>query len=87
MPKSSSFGAPSRVTRMLRALMSRWTTSRSWEYWTAAHTRPKSASRSRTGRCRAAQYTSIGSPSTYSITTYGTPPSDVPASSRRAMSG
>ena len=37
-PKSSSFGVPSRVTRMLSGLMSRWTTRFSCAYCTPAQT-------------------------------------------------
>ena len=38
MPKSSSFGTPSRVTRMLRGLISRWITSCWCAYTTAEQT-------------------------------------------------
>lgn len=38
MPKSSSLGTPSAVTRMLRGLISRCTMRARWAYWTAAQT-------------------------------------------------
>ncbi len=47
-PKSSSFGVPSAVTRMLSGLMSRWTTRFWWAYWTPLQTRTNSSSRSAT---------------------------------------
>ena len=49
MPKSSSLGSPSAVTRMLPGFRSRWTTRCWWAYCTAAQISRKRRSRSRTG--------------------------------------
>ena len=45
MPKSSSFGSPAAVTRMLAGFRSRWTSRFWWAYWTAAQIRRKRSRR------------------------------------------
>ena len=87
MPKSSSFGAPSSVTRMLLGFRSRCTTRLRWAYWTAAQTARNSSRRSETGSRRADACSVIGRPLTYSITRYGWPSGVLPASMKRAMAG
>ncbi len=46
-PKSMIFGTPSGVTRILSGLRSRWMIPFWCPWWTASHTRPNSANRSR----------------------------------------
>ena len=74
MPKSRSLRVPSGVTRMLPGLMSRWTTRRWCAYWTARADRRNSRAGPRAEFVRIA-YSWIWSPSTYSMTKYGSPSS------------
>src|SRR5579862_111671 len=68
IPKSSSFGTPSWVTRMLPGLISRWMTRRWCAYCTAEQTCTNNRRRSETFNWWASQYSSIGVPSISSIT-------------------
>ena len=86
MPKSRRAGAPEAPTTTLDGLMSRCTMSWPCAYSVARHTWSKRPMRcANCGACAPAQSVT-GTPSTYSITKYGSPWC-VPASNNRAMPG
>ena len=87
-PKSMTFGtgSPSCIeTSTFAGLMSRWMIPFWCACWIAWQTATNSFSRSRTGAFSSSQYVVMGTPLTSSITKYGRPASEVPASSTVAM--
>ncbi len=87
MPKSSSLTASPAPTSTFAGFRSRCTISWRCAAATAATTSSQSDTRASSGRRRVSQCASIGSPSTYSSASHGTPSARTPPSSSRAMRG